>query len=417
MRPACIASLSRQLTAAMLCVIGAASAAPAQGTITGRVTAQGTNEPLGDVRVIVVGSSAAAVSAQDGRYTVNGVRAGTVDVQALRVGYNALKKSVQVQTGGTVTLDFQMTVALIKLPDVVTTATGQQRKVELGNTISTLGDVGSHVDASAILSVSDLLTAKAPGVVVLPGVALGGAPTIRIRGVSSISLSNAPIYYVDGVRYTSDNPRSGTDTPFSLLNSLNPEEIEDIEIVKGPSAATLYGTNAANGVVVITTRRGRAGSSRWTWTAEGRNVDDRNHYQPMYANWGHSPTNPGTQIRCLLATMGPNTCISDSLTSYNLLADPSATFIHMGRGSLLGTSVTGGTEALRFFASGNIDNEYGPIQMPGWEVQRFQSQNVSVQDSWFHPQAQQKLGLRANFSAAVSPQLDLSFNTGFSKSA
>src|SRR5436309_1635960 len=156
MRPACIASLSRQFTTVMLCVIGAASAAAAQGTSTGRVTAQGTNGPLGDVRVIVVGSSAAAVSAQDGKYTVNGVRVGNVDVQVLRVGYNALKKSVLVQTGATATLDFQMTVALIKLPDVVTTATGQTRKVELGNAISTLGDVGARVEQSSITSVSDL---------------------------------------------------------------------------------------------------------------------------------------------------------------------------------------------------------------------------------------------------------------------
>jgi TonB-linked SusC/RagA family outer membrane protein len=407
---------TRSAAIALLCVLGTASVALAQGTITGRVTAEGTNEPLGDARLIIVGANATATTSQSGSYTLYEVRAGTVEVQVLRVGYQSVKKTVSVPNGGTATLDFQMTVTTVKLQDVVTTATGQQRKVELGNSISTMGDVGLRVEQTEITSVSDLLIAKTPGVVVLPGVALGGAPTIRIRGISSLSLTNAPIYYVDGVRYSDNTATSGTDTRFSLLNNLNPEEIEDIEIVKGPAAATLYGTNAANGVVVITTKKGHAGTPKWTWTAEERNVDDRNAYQPMYANWGHTPANPGTEVRCLLATMGPTTCIQDSLTHYNLLEDPSATFIHMGRGSLYGVNVTGGSEALRYFASANVDNEFGPIQMPQYEINRFQSQNTQVQDDWFHPQAQQKLGLRANFSATVSPQLDLSFNTGFTKS-
>src|SRR5205085_11517017 len=140
-------------------------------------------------------------------------------------------------------------VAVAQLEEVVTTATGQQRRVELGNAVSTLGDVGKRVEQTKINTFADLLVAKSPGVVVLPGTTLGGAPTVRVRGVSSISLSNAPIWYVDGVRYSAGSLSSGTDVNFSLLNSLNPEEIEDIEIVKGPSAATLYGTNAANGVV------------------------------------------------------------------------------------------------------------------------------------------------------------------------
>ncbi len=168
-------------------------------------------------------------------------------------------------------------IAVAQLDEVVTTATGQQRKVELGNAISTLGDVGKTVEKTPINNVTDLMIAKAPGVSVLPSPVLGGAPTIRIRGISSISLSNAPIWYVDGVRYDTNNANTSSgQTPVSLLNNLSPEEIEDIEIVKGPSAATLYGTNAANGVVVITTKKGRAGATHWNWTAETRTIDDRN---------------------------------------------------------------------------------------------------------------------------------------------
>ena len=108
------------------------TAAWAQGTVTGRVTAQGTSEPLSDARVLALGTNAAASTAQDGKYTMHGVRAGTIEVQVLRVGYQPVKKTVTVTAGATVNLDFELPVAIVRLQDVVTTATGQQRKIELG---------------------------------------------------------------------------------------------------------------------------------------------------------------------------------------------------------------------------------------------------------------------------------------------
>src|SRR5439155_10212808 len=131
----------RVLRAGAMCLVG--TAAWAQGTVTGRVTAQGTNEPLTDARVLALGTNAAATTAQDGKYTMNGVRAGTIEVQVLRIGYAPLKKTVTVTAGAAVNLDFQLTVAAVRLQDVVTTATGQQRKIELGHAISTPGDVTS----------------------------------------------------------------------------------------------------------------------------------------------------------------------------------------------------------------------------------------------------------------------------------
>ncbi|HTE46242.1 MAG TPA: TonB-dependent receptor, partial [Gemmatimonadaceae bacterium] len=144
----------------------------------------------------------------------------------------------------------------------------------------------------------------------------------------------------------------------------------------------------------------------------------------MYANWGHTTGNPSKQVRCQLATMAPpgttptnaTTCISDSVTHYNLLADPSRTFVHMGNRNLGAVQVSGGSDAVRYFASGSLDNELGPIQMPGFEQQRFQSGNIQVRDEWLHPLAQQKQAYRANLSATVSPKFDLSATAGFSKS-
>jgi TonB-linked SusC/RagA family outer membrane protein len=416
--------LVASIGAALLSIAAAARSATAQGTITGRVTSASNDAPLFGARVLVVGANASAVAGEDGKFTMRNVGAGNVEVQVLAVGFQSTKKRATVTNGGTVIVDFQLPIAVIQLQDVVITATGQQRRVELGNAVATLGDVGKRVENSTIGSVGDLLLAKAAGVSVLPATTLGGAPTIRVRGSSSISLTNAPIYYVDGVRYSSGTLSSGTDTQFSLLNTLNPEEIEDIEIVKGPSAATLYGTNAANGVVLITTKKGRAGTTRINWFGEQGNVVDNSRYQPMYANWGHSPSNPSVAIRCQLSTMNtsaftPNTCISDSVTHYTLLRDHSEgdgpSFVHTGNKQLYGMQINGGNEAVRYFASGSISSEVGPVQMPGYELRRYDSLHVGVRPEWFHPLAQNSANFRANFNAALSPTMDLSVNAGFSK--
>jgi TonB-linked SusC/RagA family outer membrane protein len=413
------------LSALAFLAVGFVRIAHAQGTITGRITSEG-NLPLGDVRVLVISTAVSAITNEDGKYTLKGVPAGTFDIQALHVGFQSQKKSVNVAAGSSTVADFVLKQAIVQLEEVVTTATGQQRKVELGNAISTLGNVAKKVEETPVMAMQDLLVAKAPGVNVLSGSVVGAAPTIRVRGVSSINLSNAPIWVVDGVRYNIDqSAASAGQTPISLINNLSPEEIEDIEIVRGPSAATLYGTNAANGVIVVTTKKGRAGSTRWNFSAETRTIDDRNPYQAQYANWGHTPAAPTKNIRCQLYVMQTSafkisdgaTCLSDSVTSYNYLTDPEQTFIKLGRGSLFSAQVSGGTDAVRFFTNATLDNEFGPIQMPAADIRWYDDTlHVPVTNSMLHPRQQQKLNFRSNISAQLSPKLDLTANAGFGKS-
>jgi TonB-linked SusC/RagA family outer membrane protein len=390
----------------------------AQGTITGRVTVATGGTPLSDSRVLAIGTTAAATTGADGRFTLRNLPAGPVELQVLHVGYTSQKKRVVVATGSSTNADFELAVAVAQLEEIVTTATGQQRRVELGNALSTLGDVGKKVEQSPINTVSDLMVGKAAGVQVLPPIMTGGAPTVRIRGLSSISLTNAPIWIVDGIRYEAGTTSLNGQTSFSMLNSLSPEEIEDVEIVKGPSAATLYGTNASNGVVVVTTKKGRAGNAQWSFIGERGVVDDRTDYQTMYANWGHAP-NGTTPLRCKLATMVTpkfaGNCISDSLTSYNLMKDPDRTFVHNEPRSLYGVNVSGGNDAVRYFASGEVDDELGPVQMPAFEIQRFDAAHVNVRPEWLHPEAATRMNFRANLSASVSPTFDVSVSTGFAR--
>jgi TonB-dependent SusC/RagA subfamily outer membrane receptor len=276
----------------VLALAPTAKSQQAYGSVTGLVTDAGTKLPVSDLRVMIVGTTIGTSTNAEGRYTLARVPAGQVSIRAIRVGYQQQVKPVDITAGQSATLDFVMAQAAVQLTEIVTTATGEQRRVELGNAIATIANVPQKVEQTATNNIADLLTAKAPGIVVLPAAMTGAAPVVRIRGIGSLAttgsgITNDPIYIIDGVRMNSGTLNLGTGgTRASLLNDLDPNEIQDIEVVKGPSAATLYGTDAANGVVVITTKRGRAGATQWTWFGEQGLVQDNNKYPASYALWG-----------------------------------------------------------------------------------------------------------------------------------
>jgi TonB-linked SusC/RagA family outer membrane protein len=414
-----IMKLTRWVLVASVCMAGTlisgARALSAQGTITGRVTASEGGDALADARVMVVGTSVAATSGTDGRYTLRNVPAGAQQVRVLRVGYQEKKQPASVAAGQSATLDFTLNRAIVQLQEIVTTATGEQRKVELGNSVATLGDVSKRVEQQSITTMADLLVAKAPGMTVLQGSYSMTAPTIRIRGLNSVSLGNAPIFIIDGVRMNTGTFAGGnSNPPASFINDIDPQTIEDIEIVKGPSAATLYGTDAANGVVVITTKRGRAGATRWTWSAEQGAVDDRSHFLDTYMIFGHTATNPAV-VRCVLIQVSAKTCIPDSTSHLNPMMMDSLTPLNIGHRNAYNVQTSGGNDAVRFFVSGGIENETGPSGMPDFSIRRLDSLRTTIRDEWLHPEAYQKENIQANLNATVSPTFNLAVSSQFLK--
>ena len=390
----------------------AASAAIAQAqqaSITGRVTAVGSGEPLQESRVVLVGTSLFATAAQDGRYAIRNVPAGSYTVRVLRVGYEEQKKPVQVSGTDAVTLDFTMVPVVVKLTEVVTTATGEQRRSELGNAIGSI-DAAKVVETSPVSNLQDVLAARTPGVAVTGGSQVGGGSRVRIRGNNSLSLSNDPIYIIDGIRMTSNSGSSNLFTGGTQPNradDISPDEIENIEIVKGPSAATLYGTDAANGVIVITTKKGRAGATRWNGWAESGLLQDNSDYPWNYTIAGHTAT--AAYRECSMPVVVSGTCTPDSLRTYSPFHDASATPIGIGHRSKVGGNVQGGSEALRFFVSGEREDEMGVLKLPDFEQQRFDSIGSAVPDNVQRPNDQYKYSFRSNLNASVSPKLDLAF--------
>jgi hypothetical protein len=167
MRRVLIPRWARNLSVAGLSIFAAAPLAAQGATVQGRITETASGQPIQEARVIVLGTSLFTTSGQDGKYTVRNVPPGTAEIRVIRVGFTEQKKSVRTIAGETATLDFAMTQSVVQLEEVVTTATGQQRRTELGNSVTNL-DANKLLANSPVMNMGDLLVAKAPGVQVLP---------------------------------------------------------------------------------------------------------------------------------------------------------------------------------------------------------------------------------------------------------
>jgi TonB-linked SusC/RagA family outer membrane protein len=244
--------------------------AQSNGTITGLVT--GANGlPLRAAQVFVPGTGIGALTNDAGRYLLLEVPPGEHRLTVQLVGHHNASRLAILPPGGTVVVDFALTPAPIFLDEVVVTGTGRaSRRRQLGNTLATID--ASRVANSPISSFSELLQAREPSVTALTsdGATASGA-RIRIRGSNSISMSNEPVVYVDGIRVDNSGDMEGTgnagDTG-SRLDDINWGAVDRVEILKGAAAATLYGSEASSGVIQIFTKAGRPGETRVTAKAE-----------------------------------------------------------------------------------------------------------------------------------------------------
>jgi TonB-dependent starch-binding outer membrane protein SusC len=374
-------------------LIGIASVAQAQdaGTITGRVIDINSNAPVPSAQIQLVGTTRVAVTGDDGRFRIPIVRPGQYQVRALRLGYQASTQTVQVASGGTAEADFSLAPAAISLEQVVTTATGEQeRKREIGSAVSTLQPQPEQIASAQ--DASQLLAGKIAGVdVQQSGGTVGTASRIRIRGASSISLTNEPLVVVDGIRFNNSVGNSATTGSTTIgvggqvpsrFNDINPEDIETIEVLKGPAAAAQYGTAAANGVLQITTKHGRSGKPRWTTFAEGGTIRDVTDYPANFAQIGTTTAGRRT-TNCSLdnQTRGLCTPTPDSLVSFNPLKAYSP-FIN-GQHGAYGASVQGGSDQVTYYIAGNFDRQQGVFEVS--QDQRASGRaNLAVQmrDNW-----------------------------------
>lgn len=395
-----------------------ADAQAAGGTISGRVTDAATGNPVSQVRVLIAGTQNGTLTADNGRYTLRVTTTGAVTLDVNRIGYEAQKITVTV--GATpVVADVQIKQAAFSLSAVVTTVTGQQRKVELANATTQI-NVAEKVAELPVSNMGQLLSGRAAGVQVVSAGATGAGSRIRIRGQASLSLSNDPVVIIDGVRMTSASGSTangvGGSAP-SRLDDLNPEEIENIEVIKGPSAATLYGTEAANGVINITTKRGKAGKTRWNVYTENGAITDPNTYPLMYYGWGTqlTGTTAGTRVRCPAVSIAASLCRADSLRVGNAFLIDSLSPVDQGARQQYGMQVSGGSDRVQFFVAGETEVETGIYKMPEIEINRLKAERAveGISSSQIRPNALDRNSLRANLTALITPKATLQISSGF----
>jgi TonB-linked SusC/RagA family outer membrane protein len=374
-----------------------------QSTVTGRVTDQQSGEPIAAVQVLISGLALGGLTQQDGRYVLTNIPVGTHQLSAQRIGYRTLTVQITVAAGAPTVQNFAIAQEALGLDEIIVTGTpgGTQRRA-IGNAVTTLqaSDIAQTV---AVSSAQDLLTGRSPGVQFtrVSGNVGTGAP-IEIRGTKSFNLTTNPLIYVDGVRVNNNTragPQIGEGQQVSVLNDFNPQDIESIEIIKGPAAATLYGTEASAGVIQIITKRGAQGAPQFEMSVRGGTNFLRDPAGKVGTMWscktkyappcnettGLIPYNPYQEGNLLLhdGTLNSSRFVTEPWPEEHLFSNGTSQSYNLG--------VRGGTDAVRYFLSGNYDYDEGV---------EFWNSNKAVR-------------LRANVNVVFSPKLTLDASTGF----
>jgi TonB-linked SusC/RagA family outer membrane protein len=334
-------------------------AAQGTGTLEGTVVDAGSRRPVANAQITIRGTGATvgAVTNSQGAFRVLNIAAGSRVVRARLLGYSPVERTVEVTEGQTTTVAIELNQSAIELSAVVTTGTGgsQVEARKLGNTVASV-----EAPANApISSFSDILQGREPGVMALPSSGTTGEGTrIRIRGNASLSQSNEPIVYVDGVRIDNGGGfgagfvgTGGGGRP-SRLDDIDPSSIEKIEVLKGAAAATLYGTEASNGVLLITTKKGSAGAPRWQLELEqGMKSYPQGRIEDA---WGIARSD--TAAARLSQHYGR------PITAFVPFSEDVATrLFETGRTTTVGGQVSGGTPLINYFGSVRTYLEDGPF--------------------------------------------------------
>ena len=244
---------------------GAQNPVPPSGTITGRVVDADTQQGIPDVSVFVEGTRRGAVTGADGTFTIGGVPSGAQTVRARRIGYGAPVQTVNVPNGGAVSAIFAMSKQAAVLEEVVTTGYGTQRRLAITGSVATID--ADQAKVAVPVNVTQMIEGRATGVQITQNSGEPGAGAhILVRGGTSISASNEPLYVIDGVAVSGNQIEPGgigvsgdPPLPRNPLNLINPADIQSITVLKDAAATAIYGARAANGVVLIETKKGNAG--------------------------------------------------------------------------------------------------------------------------------------------------------------
>ena len=344
------------LRVAALLALCARPAAAQQGEVIGRVTDKTSGQALATAQVSVVGTTIRALTGQDGRYRMVNVPAGPATLRVSYIGYATTTQQVTVPASGSAQADFAIAQAAVGLEAIVVTATGDQAVREQGTAAHNV-DLRDRTSQAAVSNLSDALNSTVPGVVVQSsGGTTGTGTRVRIRGSNSVSLSNDPVLIVDGIRVENGSNSTsigvGGQQP-SRLNDISPQDLEAVQVNSGPASSVLYGTDAANGAIIMRTRRGQPGATKWTMSAEGGTLNDYGNYPDNYT--GLTALDSACALTRVVATVNP--CVQVRVRRFNPIEQRSP--FRTGHRVQYGISASGGSEQTTFYLAGHFNNEDG----------------------------------------------------------
>jgi len=324
-----------------------------------------SRQPVEAAQITVVDAEVMRTTDAFGRFAIGHLSPTRVTLRVRRVGYQALTDTVVV---GDHKLRLVLQPAAIPMDVVVVTGTpaGSEARA-IGHAVTTV-NVAEALQHAPVADVQDVLARRAPGVTIMPTNGnVGSGAMIRIRGVTSLALSNDPLVYVDGAR-VDNNPRAGPyirgGPDVSRLSDFAPQTIASIEVLKGPAAGTLYGTEASRGVVQVLTHRGVEGPPRWSFIMR------------QGANWFE---NPEGRLNWAYAK-DPTTGGLDSVNLYQREEDAGRPIFRTGQPSSYALSVSGGTPVVRYFISGEVGRDEGIVTYD-WRNRTSGRANVSLTPS------------------------------------
>jgi len=382
-----VANLALTLAALLFAAPVFAQAQP--GTVSGTVLVEGAQRPLAGAQITVDGvTGVGTTSDASGRFRLTGLSGTNVTISVRALGYRPENQTIAV---GSTNVRIILSERAVELNQVVVTGTaGGEQVRSLGTSVAQV-NVADVVAKTAIPSVEAVLNGRTPGVVVLPGTGqIGAGANIRIRGMGTLSLSSQPLVYVDGVRVNNSTGSGLSVQAFgsgvvSRLNDFSPSEIESIEVLKGPAAATLYGTEAARGVINIITKKGSAGGTKFSFQAQGGSNWFQNAEGRIATNYCVQPT----PDQCLNSN-----AVAGPLLGLNVVKQEDARGTPIFRDGQLRNysgNVSGGNQILRFFASGEIGSSEG--------AERTNSRN--------------QRSVRTNLNITPNSKVDISTSVGY----
>ena len=318
---------------------------PTQGRVITGTVVDDRGRGVAAAVISVVGSTLRTPSDGNGRFRLENAPQGDLSLRITAIGYAPATQAVAAAAAD---IRISLMTSVINLEELVVTGTAvASQKREIGNSVAII-NATEFQDFAPARDLTNLLNGKAAGVAIVPGTGtVGGGPRITIRGQGSLSLSDQPLLYVDGVRVNNDvasGPKSqGYDSGIiSRLNDFGPDDIESIQVIRGPAAATLYGTEAASGVIQIITKRGNPGRTKYEFSVRGGVQYFQNAHERVEPNYY---LDEGGQ-----------------LTFQDLYADQEARGIppfRTGNITSFGGSISGGNRPLGYLLSANYDHDTG----------------------------------------------------------